>query len=129
MKQIIFILLSLTFSFFLKAQSIQIDSCGLDNSSSFTHWEIDYFQVSIPVLKTMEMENKKFAFAYGNDGKTIMGKKDYFDNWGKPYHKKNATISCFVIQLSAEEKLLSGGYDVILVLWSKTTITGKNRKN
>jgi hypothetical protein len=33
-----------------------------------------------------------------------------------------------LIRLTEAEKLLSGGYDYIIVSWSKTMISGKSRK-
>lgn len=111
-----------------KGQTINIDSCGLDNSGVLTKWEIEYFKKSIRTLQQLDIENKMFAFAYGNFGKTVIGKKDYFEMWGRDYYTRNSGVSSILIRLSEEEKILSGGYDYIIVSWSKTLPAGKSRK-
>jgi hypothetical protein len=128
MKHIFIILFSLTLTISIKGQAINIDSCGLDNKYLLTKWEIEYFKASIKSLKSIDLENKMFAFAYGNYGNTVIGKKDYFEKWRRDYYTRNSGVSNIVLKLTEEEKLLSGGYDYIIVSWSKTLPAGKSRK-
>lgn len=107
---------------------IIIDSCGLDNKSVLTKWEMEYFKQSIKRLSSIDLENIKFAFAYGNFGKTVINKKDYFEKWGWDYYAGNSSVSNILLKLTEEEKILSGGYDYIIISWSKTLPAGKNRK-
>lgn len=128
MKFIFIILFSINLTTVANGQTLNIDSCGLDNSSILTKWEIEYFKKSIRALQAIELENKMFAFAYGNFGRTVINKKDYFEKWGRDYYTRNSGVSNILLKLTEEEKILSGGYDYIIVSWSKTLPAGKSRK-
>ncbi len=128
MRFIFTLIFLVNFTAVIKGQAINIDSCGLDNSGVLTKWEIEYFKTSIRALQPLDLENKMFAFAYGNFGNTVIGKKDYFEKWGRDYYTRNSGVSNILIRLSEEEKILSGGYDYIIVSWSKTLPAGKSRK-
>jgi hypothetical protein len=127
MRYVLIFIFSITFTLGAKGQSINIDSCGLDNKSILTKWEMEYFKESIKTLKSIELENKLFAFAYGNSGNTVISKRDYFEKWGRDYYKGNADVPNILISLTEEEKSLSGGYDFIIVSYSKTVIAGESR--
>lgn len=127
MRPILIIIFS-TLTFVVKGQSINIDSCGLDNKSVLTNWEIEYFKQSIKTLKSIDLENKMFVFAHGNFGGTVISKKNYFEKWGREYYTRNSVVSNILIKLPEEEKLLSGGYEYIIISWSKILPAGKNRK-
>jgi hypothetical protein len=127
MRHVLIFIFSITFTLGAKGQSINIDSCGLDNKSILTKWEMEYFKESIKTLKSIELENKLFAFACGNSGNTVISKKDYFDKWGRDYYNRNADVSNILFSLTEEEKSLSGGYDFIIVSYSKTVIAGESR--
>lgn len=89
---------------------------------------MEYFKESIKALKTTDLENKKFAFAHGNFGNTAISKNDYFEKWGRTYYSRNIGVSNILLKLTEEETSLSGGYDFIIVSWSKTLPAGKSRK-
>jgi hypothetical protein len=127
MRPILIIIFS-TLTIVVKGQSIKIDSCGLDNKSVLTNWEIEYFKQSIKTLKSIDLENKMLAFAHGNFGSNVISKKDYFEKWGREYYTRNIVVSNILIKLTEEEKLLSGGYEYIIISWSKILPAGKNRK-
>ena len=128
MKFIYILLLSINLTSVINGQTINIDSCGLDVRSVLTKWEIEYFKTSIRTLQPIDLENKMFAFAYGNFGKTVINKKDYFEKWGRDYYMRNSGVRNILLKLTEEEKILSGGYDYIIVSWSKTLAAGKSRK-
>ncbi len=128
MRHCLLILISLTLTIVVRGQAINMDSCGLDNKSALSKWEIEYFKESIDTLKSIELANKKFAFAYGNFGNTVISKKDYFEKWGREYYSKNNGVANILIELTEEEKILSGGYEYIIISWSKTLPAGKSRK-
>ncbi len=128
MKIILVIIFSVTLTIVVKGQSINIDSCGLDNKSVLNKWEIEYFKQSIKKLKSIDLDNKTFAFAYGNFGDTVISKKDYFGKWGRDYYTRNSGVYNILITLTEEEKKLSGGYDYTIISWSKTLPAGKSRR-
>jgi len=128
MKFFFTLLLLINLTTVTKGQAINIDSCGLDNSGVLTKWEIEYFKTSIRTLQSLDLENKMFAFAYGNFGRTVINKNDYFEKWGRDYYNRNSGVSNILLKLTEEEKILSGGYDYIVVSWSKTLPAGKSRK-
>ncbi|MDB5013789.1 MAG: hypothetical protein JWQ25_1991 [Daejeonella sp.] len=128
MKHVLLTLCALIFTIVVKGQSVNIDSCGLDNKSKLTKWEIVYFKESIEALRSIDLENKIFAFASGNFGNTIITKKDYFDRWGRKYYNNKNNVVNTLIVLTKEEKQLSGGYNYIIISWTKILPAGKSRK-
>jgi len=105
-----------------------INSCGLDTNSKLNEYERAYFKDNIRRLNSIDLCNKKFAFAHGNFGKTIISKKYYFEEWGRDYFNRNIRIFNILIELTEEEKQQSGGYDYIIISWSKTLPVGNSRK-
>ncbi|MBS3913614.1 MAG: hypothetical protein KG003_03895 [Bacteroidetes bacterium] len=128
MKHILLFSLSLLFAIKTKGQIINIDSCGLDTKSILNKWEIGYFKRSIGTLQSMDLENKHFAFAYGDKGSAIITKKDYFERWGRKYFINKDSVANILIVLTPEEKVSSGGYDYVIISWSKIQISEKSRK-
>lgn len=110
-RHILILIFSIAFYLGVKGRPINIDSCGLVNKSILNKYEIEYFKESIKTLKSIDLENKQFAFAYGNFGNKVISKKDYFEMWGRDYYSRNIEVSNFFIKLTEEEKALLGGYD------------------
>ena len=110
-------------------QTIIIDSCGLDNEIKLNKYESSYFHKTLnEVPKDFSFFNKIVGFAYGNSGKIIISKRDYFDRWGKSYFEKGNKVINTLIILNENEKAKSGGYDAIIVSWSKINIDDKRRQ-
>jgi hypothetical protein len=128
MRTTLAIILLVNLTIFLKGQSINIDSCGVDDKNVLNKWEIEYFKYSIKQLKSIDLENKVFAFAYGNFGDTVISKKHYFKKWGRDYYTRNSGVYNILIKLTEEEKQLSGGFDYTILSWSKTLPAGKSRR-
>lgn len=126
MRKITLILLLISLS--LSSQEIVIDSCGIDNKPILNDFEITYFKLEFKELKDLNLKEKKFAFAKGNYGSSIISKDDYFNFYGRKYFKENKKIANIIIKLNDKEKTISGGFDYIIVSWSKIVINEKKRK-
>ncbi len=111
-------------------QAILIDSCGLDNSISLNKYEAQYFNQSLEQQRrpfNFDFQDKKVGFALGNFGKGLISKKEYFDRWGRAYFENDAVVVNQLIILTEEEQQQSGGYDAIIVSWSKILVSGKHK--
>jgi len=112
-------------------QEIIIDSCGLDNSTTLNKHEVEYFNHSLEKQRkgsNFDFQNAKVGFAYGNFGKGLISKKEYFDRWGKDYFLKDSHVVNQLIILTEDEREDSGGFDAIIVSWSKTGVYGKHKE-
>jgi hypothetical protein len=124
-------LLSITVLFLIlngQAQSISLDNCGLDAKSKLNDCETEYFKNDLKALAAIDLSKKHFAFASGNLGRTIISKKDYFDKWGKKYQSNKSNVVNTLLVLTEAEKKISGGYDFIIVSWTKIHPAGTSRK-
>lgn len=128
MRTLILIYLLSIFSIASSGQSFKIDSCIVDTSRKLNKYEINYFRENIRRLKLQDISDKNFAFTYGNFGKTVINKKEYFERWGIDYYNRNIEIFNILIELTSKEKQQSGGFDYIIVSWSKMLPAGKSRK-
>lgn len=126
--QTIGILITILFPAVLLGQIINIDSCGLDSNAILNNHEIAYFNYHLGKKHDFDFRNKKVAFTYGNFGKGVISKKDYFERWGREYYKLKSHVVDIPIILTDQEKIQSGGFDIIIVSWSKILPTGKSRQ-
>jgi hypothetical protein len=111
-------------------QEIVIDSCGIDSLTTLNRYEIQYFNQSLEkqrMRSNFDFEDKKVGFAYGNFGKGLISRKEYFTRWGKDYFKNDSHVVNQLIILTEMEKEQSGGFDAIIVSWSKILVSGKNK--
>lgn len=111
-------------------QEIKIDSCGIDNSIGLNQYEVQYFNQVLENQRKrsdFDFSGKLIGFTYGNFGKGLHSKREYFDKWGKEYFRKNSNVSNQLFVLTEEEKYNSGGYDAIIVSWSKIMLSSKDK--
>lgn len=109
-------------------QNLELDSCGIEDHALLNENEAQYFnEVKQTWLDSFDFKGKKLAFTYGNFGKSIKTKSFYFKYWGKEYYKNGNRVVNLYLILTPEEKKESGGFDVIVVSWSKFMINNKNR--
>lgn len=128
MKITIIILTLLTH--FCFGQEVKIDSCGIDDSPTLNEYEVQYFNEALEDQRKrsdFNFQNKKIGFAYGNFGKELISKKQYFDQWGRENYNNGHGVVDLLLVLTAEEKLKSGGYDAVIVSWSKIGVYRKHR--
>lgn len=128
MKLILFILLVIPLT--SAAQDVQIDSCGLDNNSRLSTFEVDYFRAALGKehIDTLELSSFRVLFLSGNWGAQASSKKHFFENTGKPLFFRNDYPSMELIVLTDKERKKLPEFDALLVTWSKIKCTEKNRK-
>jgi len=115
-------------------QVAEVQYCGLDNEPKINKFEAGYFnEVFLDKRDHFDFTEKMIAFYTGSSGTTRSNKSRYFtrlkngNNEKKDIHSWQAGGTQLLI-LTNEEKELSGGYDVILVSWSKLPKKGKSRR-
>ncbi len=132
MKFFVITLFLIFYSNILFSQLSEVENCGLNDSPELTIIEANYFnEVFEEKRGEFDFKNKKIAFYEGSSGTVRSNKFDYFrklknSNRDKDVHYWQAGGTQLLI-LSEEEKERSGGYDVILVSWSKLYKQGKGR--
>ena len=115
------------------SQTSEIQQCGLNNYPTLSLVEANYFnEVFLDRRGGFNFTNKAIAYFNGSDGTTRSKKSDYFGAIKngmadkKNIHSWQAEGTQLLI-LTEEEKLTSGGFDVILVTWSKIRKEGRSR--
>ena len=116
--KIAFILAFMTNNSFLFGQNL--DSCGLSNNPFLTESEATFLNNYLTDVKgNYDFHGKKVAIIGGPGGSRIEDKKEYFDDI-KVYRKTGKRkIATWHIILTEEERVKSGGYDVLLTHWVK----------
>lgn len=118
---------SISYAYFFE----QRKKCGLDNNPTLNELEAEYFNKIFSERRgEFDFTDKKAAFFRGSTGTTKSDKSNYFDSVkssnSEDVHEWQAGGTQLLI-LTEKEKELSGGYDVILVSWSKLLVKGKFR--
>jgi len=95
-----------------------IDSCGNDNNLHINAYEAN-FQNNYFVSKrgSFDFNNAKIGYFFGPNGQHLGCKKMFFN-----YVKRkgtNSSVSSHIIIFSSKDKQKSGGYDAVVVSWSK----------
>jgi hypothetical protein len=76
--------------------------------------------------KNFNFKNKKVIFVTGKSGEQIGTKSDYFE-YIREWNKNGNKIATWIVELKENEKIYSGGYDVIVTYWVKM-FTEKRKK-
>jgi hypothetical protein len=93
----------------------KLDNCGVDNSPLMNSYEEEFLNHFFKDKRTeFNFKNKKVGFFFGPNGQHLGCKKKYFNKV-----KGHGNPSCYLIKLSENEKTESGGYDILIVTWSK----------
>jgi len=102
---------------------------GLNDNPILTELESRYFKAEFKEREAnYEFDNVKIGFFYGNNGARVQTKKEYFDLVKNRLGNCSSASNDLVIELTNEEKEESGGYDLIIVSWSKIIPTEKGKK-
>lgn len=124
------ILLSLSLflcSLGLFAQSY--DSLGLDNNPVLNLSEVNLLNTLLDdTREDFDFSNKKVAFITGPSGQQIIEKSEYFQNIVAPRIGESMEFQIFMVKLSEEEKIQSGGYDVLVLSWVKVFSSRTQKK-
>jgi hypothetical protein len=107
-----------------------IEKCGLDNNPALTHDEAaflnEYFNESD--RKGFDFTGKKILILGGSAGSSLRSKIDYFKSIKDRIVKTTIPIASRPYPLTEEEKMQSGGYDVVLTFWNKVPMTPDKKK-
>ena len=104
-----------------------IDSLGNDNNPKLTIYESDYFNQVFSIKRNdFNFTNKTIAFVTGSDGKSQSDKKKYFDLERERISKEYSLNGGKLIIFNAKEKVQSGGYDAVILYWSKALPSKKS---
>ena len=109
-----------------------VEQCGLDDNANINKYEAAYFNAVFESKRdTFDFTNKKVAFVMGSGLENFQNKNYYFsnvkgDSISDSDHIRQANYTQVMI-LTPDEKELSGGYDVILIIWAKFLVEEKRR--
>jgi hypothetical protein len=96
------------------------DSLGIDNNPFLNKKEVELLNALLTETRgDFSFTDKKVAFITGSNGRTIVSKSDYFQKSVIPWIQEDAEPQIFMIKLTEDEKLRSGGYDVLVLVWVK----------
>lgn len=111
----------------LKAQNS--NNLGIDNSPLLNESEVTLLNSLLEEQRdTFDFRNKKVAFITGSSGSKIMPKSVYFHSSVIPWIEEDSNPQIFMVRLSDEEKLKSGGYDVLVLSWVKVFTSRRQKK-
>jgi hypothetical protein len=115
---------------YLLTISILFSTFGL-SAQNYRHIGVDDYPILnqnevILLNKLLQQQNdgydftgKKVAFITASNGSRIVTKSDYFKNSVIPWIEKDSEPQIFMVRLSENEKVKSGGYDVLVFSWVK----------
>jgi hypothetical protein len=75
-----------------------------------------------------DFHNKKIVFITGSSGSKILSKTDFFDSCINPWTENEEKPQIFMLELTAEEKIKSGGYDAFVLSWVKVFTENRRKK-
>jgi hypothetical protein len=99
----------------------------IDNNAELTQVEAEYLNAYLAdQRKGFDFKNKRVIFVTGSSGHVVGSKKQYFDNIDQ-WNKIDSKVATGIDILTDEQKVQSGGYDVIIAYWVKRLT--KRQKN
>lgn len=122
-------------TFFLLSNSPGIaqlnpDSLGLNDNPLLNDMEARYFNIqTLHYRGEFDFSSKKVGLFMEKNGKHMVSKKEYFDNWAREHLNKKDFGQNQLFVLSKEEKELSNGFDAIIVSWSDKKISEKRKQH
>ena len=90
-----------------------LDKMGIDNSSILNDYEIEYLRFIFKIdAGDFNLVGKKVGF--------LRSKKDYFEQTRERFYRNSTLVGCSILYIfDAIQKEASGGYDAVIVYWSK----------
>jgi len=96
------------------------DSIGIDDDPILNKYELELMNSLLyETRKEFNFNDKKVAFVTGNMGGKIVSKSEYFQNSVIPWIQNDSELQIYMLALTDDEKLKSGGYDVLVLSWVK----------
>jgi hypothetical protein len=138
MKYLLVIPFFLFFNMYLFGQALKfediskeildhLDDMGISTSSLLNSYESEYFNIIFKNARnTFDFKDKKVGFITGSSGKTQSNKKQYFDLERDRFHRKYTPSGGTLYIFNEVQKEESGGYDAVIVYWSKVLIPAKD---
>jgi hypothetical protein len=106
------------------------DSLGHDDNPMLNEMEARYFNIqALHYRGEFDFSGKKVGLFMEKNGKHMVSKKEYFDNWAREHLNKKDFGQNQLFVLSKEEKELSNGFDAFIVSWSDKQITEKRKQH
>jgi hypothetical protein len=97
---------------------------GLDHSPFLNNYESEYLNAVFKNNREgFDFTGKQIAFITGSNAGTMSNKQSYFDDERKRFEGKSSMINSKVYILNVDEKKRSGGYDAVIVYWSKVAVS------
>ncbi|WP_420583275.1 hypothetical protein [Reichenbachiella sp.] len=108
-----------------------LDSLGLNDNPELNSYESTFLNEKLEKQRQRAEFNfteKQIGFALGHGPRHygIRTKSEYFEE-AKEYHSNNSQIVDILVVLTEQEKDESGGFDAIIVSWSKFGVNDKAR--
>ena len=90
-----------------------LNKMGIDNSSILNDYEIEYLRFIFKIdAGDFNLVGKKVGF--------LRSKKDYFEQTRERFYRNSTLVGCSILYIfDAIQKEASGGYDAVIVYWSK----------
>ena len=126
MKTICLLLLTF-FTATLAAQDVT--ACGADDNPVLSPAEASFLNGYLSDSRgNFDFTGKKVLFMTETSGHRINTKSRYFQDV-KDWQAKNSKVATTLVLLSPQEKITSGGYDVMVVSWCKLITKRRIKKN
>lgn len=102
--------------------------CGIDNNPKLTQTESEFLNgyMTETQRKNYDLTDKKVIFITGNSTHQFGTKTEYF-NRIKKWHENENKIATWIVELNDDEKIKSGGYDVIVTYHVKLLTQRRKR--
>ncbi|MBV2227177.1 MAG: hypothetical protein KUL85_09995 [Sphingobacterium mizutaii] len=101
----------------------RLDTMGIDSSSLLNSSESTYFNVFFEnTRKDFNFTNKKIGFITGSNGRTLSNKINYFRTEKGRFERHETPNNNALYIFDLDQKKRSGGYDAVIVYWSKVLI-------
>lgn len=98
----------------------KLDSMGIDIEPLLNKYEAEYFNAKFEESKgKFDFTDKKTAFFHSPEGTKISTKQAYFEIEKDRLVRNNSSNLSYLIILDEKERIESGGYDAVIVFWSK----------
>jgi len=96
---------------------------GMECSRLLNRYESDYFNVIFKdSRKNFNFTDKKLGFIRGSQAGGLSNKQVYFSGEKQRFADKASVTINQLYVFNKEEKELSGGYDAVIVSWSKVSV-------
>lgn len=111
----------------ITAQSL--DSVGLDDDPILNTSEAELLQsIVVGSENGYSLNHKKAAFITGSAASRFEVKSDFFQHSILPWTSIGRCPSMSIVILTEEEKILSGGYDVLVLAWVVVLTKGRRKR-